>query len=207
MTFLSELVTRRLSDIKISAKIKNFFNILHQVDQKNIGVFGGAIRDWYLCRKPKDIDIVLDCQPEILNRLASNFKYIKTQFDGYQFEVDDLKFDIWRLQDAWFFQKGHADISWLNLVHSAPFNIDTVLVRLDGQTYDLGFSTAIFRREIELNNPINKDPKLYIVQRALRFKEKYGFSLGPKLVKFIQNSEVKLDKFTNINERISTSSN
>lgn len=43
------------------------------------------------------------------------------------------------------------------------------------------FFDSLNCREIELINPINKNPVTNIVQRAIRFKEKYGFKIGPKL--------------------------
>lgn len=183
---ISTLTLRKLEEIKnSSSKLKNFFGILKKVDNNRFAVFGGAVRDWYLGRKPKDIDIVLDCPAYIIDMLAANFEHKKSHFNGYQFEIDGINLDVWRLEDSWYFRQGQDKFvilpSWSNLVGSTPFYMDAILVFKNHRVLETGFYRAMFEKTIELQNSVNKNPKIFIVQRALRFKEKYNFKLGPVL--------------------------
>lgn len=181
-TYADLITLQKLGEIsKSSPRLRNFFGILKKVNDDKFAIFGGAVRDWYLGRKPKDIDIVLDCSSDIVSMLAANFKHKKSQFDGYQFEIDGVNLDVWRLEDSWYFKQGFAEPSWNNLLNSVPFNIDAILIFKNGKILDNGFCNAIHNCLIELQNPVNKNPKLFIVQRALRFKSKYGFKIGPVL--------------------------
>jgi hypothetical protein len=170
-----------------SCNLQNFFGIIEEVDNSEIGIFGGAVRDWYLGYHPKDIDIVLNCTEETINRLAKYFKHQRSNFDGYQFNIDGINFDIWRLADSWVFKNTHTIVCWSNLVESVPFNIDAILVKMNGAEYDLGFSDAVLNKQIELNNITNKNSNKFIIYRAMRFKNKYGYSLGSKLQKIVNS--------------------
>ncbi len=180
------ITLQKLEEIsKSSPRLRNFFGILKKVDNDKLAIFGGAVRDWYLGKKPKDIDIVLDCSPDIISMLASNFKHKKSQFDGYQLEIDGINLDVWRLEDSWCFKQGNDNFatrpSWYNLVCSTPFYMDAVLVFKSGLVLQNGFYEAMDNKVIELQSSVNKNPKLFIVQRAFRFKEKYKFEIGPAL--------------------------
>ena len=180
---LAKITLRKLEQVKNSSgRLRNFFGILNKVEKKSLAVCGGAVRDWWFLRDPKDIDLVVDCPEKVIHMLASNFKHRKSQFNGYVFDVGGIKIDIWRLQDSWAFtQNPLMEKTWGNLLYSFPFDIDSVLVFADGSVKENGFFDSLNRREIELVNPINKNPVTNIVQRAVRFKEKYGFRFGPKL--------------------------
>lgn len=183
---IGSLTLQRLEEIsKSSPRLRNFFGILKKVNDDKFAVFGGAVRDWYLGRKPKDIDIVLDCSSDIVTMLADNFKHKKSQFDGYQFEIDGINLDIWRLEDSWYFKQGNKHFviqpSWPNLICSTPFYMDAVLVFKNGRVLQNLFYKDMADKVIELQNSVNKNPKLFIAQRALRFKSKYGFKIGPVL--------------------------
>lgn len=201
---VAKIVLNKLEEVKKStARLKNFFGILKQVEPKSLAIFGGAVRDWWLLKQPKDIDIVVNCPKEIVSMLAANFDYQKSQFDGYQFTVDGVKIDVWRLQDSWAFRhKGAGPASWEGLLKNVPFNIDGVLVFGDGNVMENGFFEGMNNRQIELVNPINKNPAVNITQRAMRFKEKYGFALGPKLQ--AEMSKHKLIDFSKI-DKVQTS--
>lgn len=178
---IGNLTLQRLEEIrKSSPRLRNFFGILKKVNDDKFAVFGGAVRDWYLGRKPKDIDIVLNCSSDIVTMLADNFKHKKSQFDGYQFEIDGVNLDVWRLEDSWYFKQGNKP-SWPNLICSTPFYMDAVLVFKNGRVLQNLFYKAMADKVIELQNSVNKNPKLFIAQRALRFKSKYGFKIGPIL--------------------------
>lgn len=138
---LAKIVLRKLEETKNSSgRLRNFFGILNKVEKKSLAVCGGAARDWWLLREPKDIDLVLDCSDKIIHMLASNFKHRRSQFNGYVFDVGGVKIDLWRLQDSWAFtQNPLMEKTWGNLLYSFPFNIDSVLVFADGSVKENGF--------------------------------------------------------------------
>lgn len=184
--FLFDWTFNRLEDVKQSSpKLKNFFGVLNRVDHDKFAIFGGAVRDWWLNRPPKDIDIVIDSSPEVLSILSSNFEYTKTKFDGYQFNVDGILIDIWQLKDSWYFKQGYAEPSWEVLVNQVPFDIDTIMVFKNGTVLDRGFFKAIESKQMELKSAVNKNFEKFVIERALRFKEKYGITFGPALQRII----------------------
>lgn len=187
--YVSKLVYDKLEEVSSSSgKLKNFFSIINKVEKANIAVCGGAVRDWHLDKEPKDIDIVIDCPNNIIEMLCCNFPHKRSQFNGYMFDVGGVKIDIWRLEDSWIFTKNSTITkTWKNLLESFPFNIDSILVFGDGRCLACGFFEGLSHREIELVNPINKNPETNIVQRAIRFRNKYGFKIGPKLQAEIDN--------------------
>lgn len=191
---LSKLTLKKLEEFKISSgRMRNFFGVLNKIDKSNLAVCGGAVRDWWLMREPKDVDLVVTCPFKIIDMLASNFKHTRSQFNGFMFDVSGNKVDLWRLQDSWIFTQGDQTVekTWERLLQSFPFNIDRVLVFADGRVLEDGFFDGLNRREIELVNHVNKNPVTNIVQRAIRFKEKYDFKIGPKLQAEIDNHSKK----------------
>lgn len=180
---ITEIVDNKFNQVKHSSgKLRNFFGILSKVEKENLAICGGAVRDWWLDREPKDIDLVVNCPVGIVNMLERNFPHTRSQFNGFMFDVGGAKIDLWRLQDSWIFtQDMSMEKTWENLLISFPFNIDCILVFGDGRVLENGFFDGLYRQEIELINPINKNPITNIIQRAIRFKEKYGFKFGPKL--------------------------
>ncbi len=185
---LSRTVLDKLEEVRTySSKLRNFFGILNQLPKGDVAIFGGAVRDWHLGRTPKDIDIVVDAPKEFIEKLTRNFPHDKSEFDGYHFEVSGIHLDVWRLEDSWCFRDRNIQKSWYGLLGSVPFDVDSILVFKDGHTKDCGFSYAMDKKEIELENIVNKNPKIHIYQRALRFRKKYGFTFGPKLQHALYN--------------------
>lgn len=194
--FFHRYIFSKLNKIKASSpRLKNFFGILNRVEDDKLAVFGGAARDWWLGYNPKDIDIVIDSSPEVLSILSSNFEHTKSKFEGYQFDIDGTKIDLWQLKDSWYFKRYVEAPSWETLVNTVPFDIDAIMVFKSGKVLDHGFTEAVNAKQIELKNRLNKNFEKFVLERALRFKDKYNFTLGPKLQKEIDNG--KLPNYNN----------
>lgn len=180
---ISNVTLTNLEKVRTSSsRLRNFFGILNQLPSDEVAIFGGAVRDWHLGKTPKDIDIVIkESTMETIEKLTKNFDCNRSKFDGYHFEVSGIHLDVWRLQDSWYFRDRNVPKVWAELAASVPFDVDAILVFRDGFVVDRGFAAAMDKKQIELQNMINKDPKIHIFQRALRFRNKYGFTFGPKL--------------------------
>lgn len=185
---VSYIVCENMKKIReCSPYIRNFFNILDQLPKQNVAVFGGAIRDWYCWGNPKDIDIVLDAPQEIIDELVWCFPHQKSPFGGCKFNLDGIEFDAWLLQDSWYIKTICLEPTWMNLLRGAPFYTDAILVKMDGTVEEIRFFDYWLKGEIELLNMNNKDDAL-IINRAYRFKKKYGWKFGPLLKEFIKHN-------------------
>jgi len=183
---------------KSSVKLRNFFGILNKIPKIDMAICGGAVRDWHLGKEPKDIDIILDCSMEIIECLTQNFDYVRSSFNGYMFNIDGVKIDIWRLPDSWIFtQKTDITKCWTGLIRSFPLNIDGIMVFGSGEVLECGFYEALNTKQIELMNSLTKNPISNIVQRGIRFSQKYDMAIGPMLQAEIKkHGIIDLGKFT-----------
>src|SRR5574338_211336 len=103
---LRNKILDRWKELKnLSQDINFLISRLETTSNNGIGIFGGAVRDWWLNKTPKDIDIVIDT--EYFQDVISCFSSPKDNaFGGYVFEIDGVVFDIWNFQDSYAFKHG-----------------------------------------------------------------------------------------------------
>lgn len=168
----------------ISSDINYFICRLETTANNGIGIFGGAVRDWYLDKTPKDIDIVVDTF--YFKEILEGVKIAENTFGGTVIILDGITFDIWNLPDTYAFKSGQFSASWENLIYSVPFNLDAIIVMTDGRVYDHpAFWNGLNNKEIDFMNSVHKDPK-FLAQRAVLFAKKYKFALSLKLTDYIR---------------------
>lgn len=187
-------VCKNIGMLKKHSKIKKLFNELEATENCGIGIFGGAVRDWWLGKTPKDIDIVISTPDfEGLCERSSVIKPIDyNKFGGTVVKLDGITFDLWELSNTYSFKRGHFSSSWKNLVKSVPFNTDSVCVLTNGDVYEYKFWEALKTKEIDFVNKKVKDEKV-IAERAKAFAKKYKFTLSAKLQKFVNDNEDNFD--------------
>jgi len=181
---LAEEVNAKIMELKKIPGVNYLFSRLQTTYNRGIGIFGGAVRDWWLSKEPKDIDIVIDTDyfKEALEGLYVNGKTYNA-FGGTALVLGNVKFDIWNLKDTQAFKNKQFEPSWENLIKSVPFNVDSVVVMLSGEVHQHKFWSALDNQEIQFINRTHAEPK-FIAQRARLFATKYGFKLDKELEKF-----------------------
>lgn len=178
--------TNNIRRLRMIPQLTDFIDKLFDTNKYEVGVFGGAARDWYLDREPKDIDLVVSCSKFDFEQLVINFPVTKTLFGGYKFEICGVKFDMWRFQDSFVFLTGEKQASWQNLVESVLFNIDAIIVTLSGKIYEAGFKESLRTKTIDLYTTTSPRSEIFILKRALRFLKKYRFKPTDRMSLFLK---------------------
>ena len=185
---------------------KNFFS-LEQIPDIEIGIFGGAVRDWVLDKEPKDIDIVIKGTPktyQCYDKFLQVYHFDKNKFDGNVIKIGSTLFDIWKLEDTYAIKNGRFNADWFDLVRSVPFNIDSVISILYNKTITFDFISGLSCKRIEFLNRDIRNP-IKIAHRAERFAEKYNFELGSKVKAFVDKYKANLSEIEEFKENLMSS--
>lgn len=151
-------------------------------------IFGGAIRDWFFNKSPRDIDIVVDCSSSRLEDILSQHEAQKNKFGGFKFNLNQIEFDIWNLNSTWAFNN---DTKFAKTMETVP---ETVFLNIDAITYcmntgaivDKGFTQAIESKLLDIVYEPNPYPYL-CVSKALIALFKYDLKSSDKLRTFIRD--------------------
>ncbi len=167
---------------EIGPNINYLVSRLITTSNNGIALFGGAVRDLWLDKTIKDIDIVVDS--DYFQDIIFGYQN-KNNYGGYVLMADGAMFDLWNLKDTVAFQSGKYEISWEGLVKSVPFNTDAILVTTRGKVYENGFWDALSCKTIKFVNTENRNPKL-IARRAIKFSVKYEFGLSVEVDEYVK---------------------
>lgn len=151
-------------------------------------IVGGAVRDWYLSKAPRDIDIIVDCSDSQLENVLRQSK--KNKFGGFKLTLNKVEFDIWSLCSTWAFNN---DSKFAKNMETVP---ETVFLNLDAITFcpstgvvlDKGFTQAIESRMLDTVYQPNPYP-YFCVSKALTALVKYDLYASDNLKKFIRGQE------------------
>lgn len=166
-------------------------------------IFGGVLRDLVFygpAKRPRDVDIVVDCSSEQLRSWLSDFSYKTTRFGGFKLEFKKWNFDIWPLEDTWAFATGHMAPTFDNLPKTTFFNIEGIAAQLNTTPgrkrtlYSFGFANAISSRILDINFEPNPFPQLCIIRgllTALRYNLLVSTRLGRYMTEKGDKSEIK----------------
>jgi hypothetical protein len=195
---LAKKVLGKLKDLtNKSKKINSLICKLQTARGINAGIFGGACRDWYLDKEPKDIDIIVECEElnsTILDDLILGADTVeKNKFDGFKIFYDGISFDIWKLHEARQFKELNLEPSFENLMKTVPLSTDQIVVTLKGDVYEDGFWKTLDTQTIDVVNLKQEDLE-YISRRAQRFSTKYGWKLSEKANEFVNNQKLSNHK-------------
>lgn len=168
-------------------------------------VLGGAVRDWFFGKQPRDVDIVVDCPVDKLEFLL-RFKAKKNKFGGFKLSAGKTEFDIWSLDSTWAFGNDPKLERKLEIVPETVFlNLDAITYCLKtGAILDKGFTQAMESRTLDIVYEPNPYPYL-CVSKALIALSKYDLKPSERLKEFIGNqegrgySEASFNKYQNVN--------
>lgn len=191
----SEPITHMLGDIR-EMKLPAVF-------------FGGTLRSLLLSRinnhprigRPRDVDIVIN--GATVDDLKKRFRKIfsrETRFGGLQIQKEQWQFDIWPLDKTWAFVDNNVlNPNFSNLPTTTFFNLEAIAVDvwpLPGHSRKIyagndQFFDGILSQTVEINNEENPFPALCVI-RALIMASSTGFSIGPKLARYLANNCSKI---------------
>lgn len=163
--------------------------VKHSSFLKNIpfrhGVFGGALRSWFFDKKPRDIDIAVDCSLRDFNIMASQIEHTRNSFGGIKI-LGDIEIDVWPLSETWNLQHKNVYSTFENLARFASFNVDCVVLEI-GSSYrliDMGFTKGLVDGFVEINYEPNPLPASNAL-RGLRLCYNLNLKPGKMLRKYV----------------------
>src|SRR5436190_14797207 len=122
--------------------------------------FGGVPRDLVLygpSKRPRDVDIVVDCSPKELASVVASYAFQRTRFGGFRIALGKWSFDVWSLSNTWAFSSGYMEPSFDNLPKTTFFNVEAIAAQFNTKPrkkrsfYSFGFSEAISSRVLDIN--------------------------------------------------------
>ncbi|MDW0114319.1 hypothetical protein QT711_14065 [Sporosarcina saromensis] len=140
--------------------------------------FGGSIRDICLFPDnpplPRDFDIAIKFKDKSeFEVIINKYNNKRNRFGGYKFNVANIEFDVWDLENTWAFKNTNLQASEENLARSVYLNIDGIVYNFNkSKVYDELFRTSITSCELDVILEANPQVELNLL-RALVFKDKY----------------------------------
>ena len=158
-------------------------------------VVGGWARDVLVGRAPHDIDLVVvgarsgqlaDILPPAARRTA---------LGGFAFEYGALEIDLWALEATYLVRQFSLEPTLEVLMGVIDFNINTILFTpgqfaREPRALEAGVLDAFARREIDFNCGVLALPVAQ-VSRLAYFASKLGFSLAPRVKRFMRQQCVE----------------
>lgn len=172
---------------RVRQRSPSFENLLAGIRSiGRVGLVGGAVRDWYFGRQPRDLDLAIDCDAEALHRLLAPQSSERTRFGGYRWRTTGLQVDLWALSQTWAFR---AASTWHPSYEALPrttfFNLDAAVVTLDSwELFEHRFVESLNTRILRINFKENPRPDMCAV-RALVLSHRFGFEPDVELHAFL----------------------
>lgn len=158
-------------------------------------LFGGLLRDVLVfgpAARPRDVDLVIaDVTVDELGRVLAPWIDRRTRFGGFQLSVEGVAIDLWPLHQTWAFGRpGVPPPSFVALPRTTFLNVEAVVAEFVpatgaiGPLHTHGFFDGVLAQTLEVNFEDNPSPAL-CVARSLTLATKLGYSIGPRLTRFL----------------------
>ena len=150
-------------------------------------IVGGALRDWFFHRQPRDLDLVVEAEEDALNAVVAGLPHKRNRFGGFRVMAGHATIDVWTLSSTWAFRCGAiGKVSLETLPQTSFFNVDGIAFRLtDGKVIEHGFFDGMKRRQLAINYAENPFPDLCAI-RAMVLARHYEMTLGDDVLAFIE---------------------
>lgn len=187
-------VKNYFANIRIkNTKIDSFFSFL-DVNNIHYAVLGGAVRaalnnvDYV-----RDIDVIFQADNFVIYNFLSenNISYELNSFGGLKFNLGNIQFDAWNIENHYAFQKKTYTTKFENIYKTTFINYDSVMYDFTKDIlYDEKYNSCINEKEIDLigsKKLCNKNPnKPLSICKILELKQKYQYELSYKTKKYIK---------------------
>lgn len=202
----------------------NFYSIISKYENivelfKNLNsngelyIFGGAVRHYLdngnFNTLPRDFDIIFkkkDSTVKLEKIITQYFKFKKNRFNGYKFQINNLKFDIWNIEDTWAFRENKVKYDSQNyiskLTETVFLNIDSLIFDLNNKKlYADNYEKIINTKELDI--VLNENPFLELnLLRALILMDKYNLSPSRSLIDIFNSFVSKNNNYNNVFQNI-----
>jgi hypothetical protein cdifA_08857 len=202
----------------------NFYSIISKYENivelfKNLNsngelyIFGGAVRHYLdngnFNTLPRDFDIIFkkkDSTVKLEKIITQYFKFKKNRFNGYKFQINNLKFDIWNIEDTWAFRENKVKYDSQNyiskLTETVFLNIDSLIFDLNNKKlYADNYKKIINTKELDI--VLNENPFLELnLLRALILMDKYNLSPSRSLIDIFNSFVSKNNNYNNVFQNI-----
>jgi hypothetical protein len=153
-----------------------------------VGLAGGAVRDFVLGAKPRDLDYAVDAaEAAQLEWAIGDAAHASTRFGGCRVKLHDGSpdVDVWMLKNTWgFAQPSSPSASWENLPKTFPHSISAVVVMLDTfEVHEHGFLESLRTHTVDLGFEPNAKP-LACLLKGLTLAHRFGYDLAPNFVAY-----------------------
>ncbi|NUU58954.1 hypothetical protein [Paenibacillus agri] len=159
----------------------------------NVVIVGGTIRDiLFNKKKPRDIDIILDTEDDVLDDVFVGMKYSRNRFGGYKAIHNKQIFDIWTIRSNWAFKNNIVDTKVENIPKGCFYNLDAAYFNLaTGEGEATYFKSALNNKRLDIildeqYIDCNPSPEINII-RAMVLKKQYELSYSSRVKKYISN--------------------
>lgn len=205
--FWNLIQSKLLMKAKYNRSFRHFFWALqkHSAIQRNVALYGGAVRDFLFGLEPKDLDLVYynnSSRPneEIIKEVLrfalkdfvpnSNIKLSRNKYGSLVLDLHGLLIDLWEVKDCWIFQQDkfeNKEKSFQNILDLSPLSSDMVMFLFDGtMIVDDNFKDTLNYGVLIKNNDLVSDNE-YNAKRAAKICYKYDFKPDHQLKSYIEN--------------------
>ena len=163
-------------------------------------VFGGLLRDiamYGVRRFYSDVDLVVDCDPDRLQKLLCQFEGLeRNKFGGYRLHTGGWSVDIWMIRDTWAFSQGY--VTYVN----RDSILSTTITNWDAIAYSFADSkvlasdyyfSALRRGELELVLSYSPNDMGALIRVLRAISDGRAKVLMPKVLFFLKE---KMSAFT-----------
>ncbi len=203
---LEPLLRRRVSDFLTSraahrASLRPF---LHQVSKlsRSAFLFGGTLRDLMLFglrTDPRDVDVVVLKLSSDLRSFLEPHVRRNTRFGGVEVSLGHWDVDLWELSSTWAFRAGLVKAEGYGDLPKTTFlDVQAIAVEVTSRPgharriFEHGFFKAVRQRTADINLEENPYPARCVLS-ALATAHKLGFSMAPKLVRYVLHHGAQID--------------
>lgn len=174
-------------------------------DTGTIFVVGGTIRDLVIKKKsPRDIDLIIDTN-EDLGRILCDYQHvILNRFGGYKITIDNLEFDIWRMNEHWAFREKLLEQKQNNLKYSTFLNFDSIFYNFKSKKFDSDiFNNCLNNKLLEItidedryirNNPTKEINIIRMMNIVNEWDLKLGDNCSMYISKWMEENNNSVEK-------------
>lgn len=176
-------------------------NYLENLSSKNLVqlfYFGGFLRDLWLGKVPRDIDIVFSSIPEeYFSYLVENHFVRKNRFGGLKLKIEDTEVDAWIIEKTEGFVRSGYHGGPHRLPETTFFNVEGIVLEVWAPEkyarwgWEQGFFKACEDKIIEIQSTQGAYPTPYPLLQLARthnLHEKLGWKIGHRLKQFTKNN-------------------
>lgn len=178
-------------------------------------IIGGFVRDVINDKDSRDLDVIVDIQPEELKRIVDNYcgNGYGNRMGGVKLKFQHVEVDIWSIKDNWAFANNLVKLNdkdkLLSIAKGCFFNYDALVVSIPKFMYNIRFYN-----EFVTNNELDIIQKQSIYQsknptveaniiRAIFIKKNFGVRFSNNLHDYLYKEILSLqDKYGDALQRL-----